>query len=51
MDLFEFIRKSPTSYHAAAVMAELLTAAGAVELSEREKWNPEYGKPYFCQAQ
>ncbi len=47
MELLEFLKKTPTAFHAAAEIEKILTAEGAVKLSERENWNLEYGKTYF----
>ncbi len=38
-DLLEFLRASPTPYHAARAAAERLTAAGFRELDERDPWD------------
>ncbi len=45
--LFEFIKKSPTAYHATASASEMLRGAGFVELYERDMWILEKGKCYF----
>lgn len=45
--LLEFIRKSPTAYHAVAASAELLEADGYVRLNEGERWELVPGGRYF----
>lgn len=45
--LLAFIRKSPTAFHAAAVMKETLADRGFQELSERDYWNLEPGGNYM----
>ncbi len=45
--LFEFIKKSPTAYHAVSNAAAMLEEAGAVRLSEKDEWKIEKGKKYF----
>ncbi len=42
-ELSDFVSSSPTSYHATAVTAAGLDAAGFVQLDEREKWALEPG--------
>lgn len=43
--LFKFIAKSPTSFHAAANVVEILTKTGFTILREEEKWKlQEHGK-------
>ena len=45
--LFEYIKKSPTAYHAVANTASILERKGFERLCEGEKWNLERGKDYF----
>lgn len=46
----EFISASPTSYHAAATMAELLDRAGFTALDERSPWDDVTGKHYLMRG-
>ncbi len=46
-DLLEFIKKSPSCFHAVKNISEILKKSGFSELSESEKWNLEKGKKYF----
>ena len=46
-ELIEFIEKSPTSFHAAAVMGEMLEDAGFIRLEERDRWELERGGRYY----
>ena len=46
-ELFEFIQKSPSPYHAINEIKSALTACGYVELSEAETWNLTEGGKYF----
>jgi len=46
-ELIDFIRKSPSSYHAVAQTKELLRNAGFTELFENEKWQLKLGGRYF----
>lgn len=45
--LTDFIKKSPTAYHAVDVLRERLLAEGFNELSESEKWKLKRGEKYF----
>lgn len=47
--LFEYIKNSPTAYHACAESAKMLTSNGYTELYEGECWNLEHGGKYFVQ--
>ncbi|WP_041523368.1 M18 family aminopeptidase [Gilvimarinus agarilyticus] len=46
-DLLQFIAASPTPFHAAAEMAQRLTAAGFQRLYEADHWQLEVGGRYF----
>lgn len=46
-NLLEFIKKSPSCFHAVKNISEILKENGFSELSESEKWNLEKGKKYF----
>lgn len=46
-ELFDFIRESPTAFHAVNNIAETLVKAGYSELSEREGFEVERGGSYF----
>ena len=45
--LFDFIKKSPTSFHAVARVSETLIEKGFLKLSEGEPWELLPGKKYF----
>ncbi len=45
--LFEYIKKSPTAYHAVNNAAKLLEAMGYIKLSEGDEWNLTEGGKYF----
>ena len=45
--LFEFIKNSPTAYHACKTAADILTKNGYTELFEGEKWVLKEKKGYF----
>ena len=47
--LFAFIEKSPTAFHAVNTMAEELKTAGYRQLLESEEWNLERGGRYFVE--
>lgn len=49
-DLAHFVSSSPTSYHAAANIAERLVSAGFTQLDERKPWQSVAGK-YFIVRQ
>ena len=44
---FEFIKKSPTPYHAVAATAERLSSQGYTKLYEADEWELEEGKGYY----
>lgn len=46
-DLFDFIKKSPTAFHAVDSAKEILDRAGFKALSEKEKWDIKLGKKYY----
>lgn len=46
-DLFDYIEKSPTPFHAVAESARRLRDAGFTELNEAECWNLQAGGKYF----
>ncbi|RLA11091.1 MAG: M18 family aminopeptidase, partial [Gammaproteobacteria bacterium] len=46
-ELLNFIDRSPSPWHAAANMAEQLTAAGYQQLDESEPWSLQPGSGYF----
>ncbi|WP_119715740.1 M18 family aminopeptidase [Propionibacterium ruminifibrarum] len=46
----EFISASPTSYHAAATMAEGLAQAGFERLDERRRWGNVAGRRFFVRG-
>lgn len=46
-DLADFVVASPTSYHAAATIAERLTAVGFTRLDERQPWEDATGKRFI----
>lgn len=46
-ELIQFIEKSPTCFHAVAVMKKELEKAGYVELKETDKWTVQKGGKYF----
>ena len=45
--LFDFIKKSPTSFHAVEYISRILCGKGFTELSESEPWNIAPGGKYF----
>ena len=45
--LFEYIKLSPTAYHACEESAKVLLASGFTELCEGKAWKLENGKKYF----
>ncbi len=47
LGLLDFIKKSPSPFHAVKNVAEQLKAAGVMSLSEGEVWNLQAGKSYF----
>lgn len=46
-ELFQFIKNSPSCFHAIAEIRKELLENGFVELSEGKRWNLEAGKNYF----
>lgn len=46
-DLFNFLEKSPSCYHAVDTIKEELDENGFIELLECNKWNIELGKKYY----
>lgn len=46
-ELFEFIKESPTSYHAVRRMCRKLQDAGYEELAEEQEWNIRAGGKYY----
>lgn len=46
-EMLEFIRKSPSVFHAVNTIKENLKAEGFEELNESKKWNIEKGKNYY----
>ncbi|MBO4698144.1 M18 family aminopeptidase [bacterium] len=46
-ELIDFIDKSPTAFHAAQNIADVLKENGFAELDESEPWKLENGKGYF----
>ena len=46
-ELLEFIRQSPTAFHAVASVSAMLRNAGFTELSETERWELNAGGTYF----
>ena len=45
--LIEFLKASPTPFHATATLAKRLEAAGYQRLDERERWNTTPGGRYY----
>lgn len=46
-ELVDFIYKSPTQYHAASSVKEMLDKEGFIELFEKDLWNLEKGGKYY----
>lgn len=46
-NLFEFLRKSPTAFHAVDALREMLEAHGFEALSESGRWSLTRGKKYY----
>ena len=46
-ELLDFLRQSPSVFHAAATMKEMLEAAGYVRLLEGQAWKLEPGRGYY----
>ena len=46
-ELFSFIKKSPTGFHAVHELANYLTEAGFERLAEGNTWNLAEGGKYF----
>ncbi len=47
-ELFDFIKRSPTSYHATENIRQKLLALGYTELYESDAWQLEDGRGYFA---
>ena len=45
--LFDYLKESPSPYHAVAAAARRLEAAGFAPLAEHEAWTLEPGKGYY----
>ena len=45
--LLDFIRRSPSCFHAVDNLKTMFEAAGSVHLSETEEWKLEPGKRYY----
>ena len=45
--LIDFIKKSPSAFHAVRTMADILTAEGFIELKENKKWDVRQGGRYY----
>lgn len=46
-EFLNFLKETPTAFHAAWKIKEILRAAGFVELSEKKKWQLKPGGKYF----
>ena len=46
-ELIDFIEKSPTSFHAVAVMEEMLEGEGFAKLEEKDRWQLVPGGKYY----
>ena len=46
-EMLEFIRISPTCFHAVANIGRMLEAAGFQQLQEKEEWKLEKGGRYY----
>lgn len=46
-ELVDFIYASPTQYHAASTVKEMLDKEGFVELFEKDSWNLKSGEKYY----
>ena len=46
-EMLEFIEKSPSNYHAAANVCEMLQKGGFTEIREQDSWQLEQGKSYY----
>ena len=46
-ELFDFIKNSPTPFHAVKNAGESLEKAGFLPLCESGEWNLEHGKSYY----
>lgn len=46
--MLDFIRKSPTCFHAVENMKQMLEAKGYQELREEEAWDMQRGGKYYC---
>ncbi|WP_456267617.1 M18 family aminopeptidase [Kushneria sp. AK178] len=47
-DLFDFLKRSPTPWHAVEEMASRLESAGFMALDETQPWQLVPGKRYYC---
>lgn len=47
-ELFSFLKKSPTAFHAVEQMRQALELAGYVQLPEFESWHVHEGGRYYC---
>lgn len=47
--MLEFIRISPTCFHAVANIGRMLEAAGFQQLQEKEEWKLEKGGRYYTE--
>ncbi len=47
LKLFTFLNNSPTPYHAVGEIVKILEKSGFHALSEKERWQPEKGQPYY----
>ena len=48
-EMLEFIRISPTCFHAVANIGRMLEAAGFQQLQEKEEWKLEKGGRYYTE--
>ena len=46
-ELIEFIKESPTAFHAVSAMAARLTESGFIRLEEGMHWNLKQGGSYY----
>ncbi len=46
-ELFQYIKKSPTNFHAVASAADMLNLAGFTPLAEQDAWNLKAGGKYY----
>ena len=45
--LQEFIKSSPTAFHAVSAVKDILKANGFIEIFEHDAWNIKHGSKYF----